>query len=97
MGMFDIVIINCHNCQKETSAQTKLSHPLSLETLTIGSDFSQNLTDTILLLKESCVHCQSNNAIILSHGIIKAVTHPDNALVEEKSGGTLATLKEKHE
>jgi len=37
MGMYDIVIIKCRNCGKETASQTKLLGGNDMESIKIGS------------------------------------------------------------
>ena len=87
MGMYDIVVIKCRNCGKETNSQTKILGGNEMKVLKIGSEiWNDELANCILKLKNKC-GCGSENAIKIKDKKIVSVERPNNAdCVEELWG-----------
>ena len=83
MGMYDIVVIKCRNCGKETNSQTKILGENDMKILEIGSKIKNDkFNNCIFKLKNKC-GCGAENAIKIRNGKIVSVEDPKKADVVE--------------
>ena len=89
--MYDNVNYTCINCNKKTTSQTKLLD-CSLRNISIGDEFKFR-KNCILVLKDSCEHCNSQNAIKIENRIFTKVVSSELADVIEDRWGEYGEIE----
>lgn len=86
MGNYDIVVIKCWGCKRETNSQTKIlgrNH----SSFGVGDEIiNDEFANCIFRLKDNCL-CGNYNAIIIENKKIMGVTNPKYATCIEKAFG----------
>ncbi len=81
--MYDIIVIKCRKCGKETNSQTKILGNSEMGLFKIGTTIlNKNLANCILKMKNRCV-CGSENAIEIKNNKIIGVENVKYANVVE--------------